>query len=237
MNSIHVNPPSFVRRLRHFNFAENLRHGDENLRHLTVTARKKNYVQFFILHIKNGTNFSFRFDILVLSRTLDLHPGLAAKCALIRDLISARRRSVTTCHPSGMPEHLLPEDYSDTLRAEFMEFAMATDAELPPMDAFWVAMATCTTAGGDHPFATLSAVMKVYLIMPHSNADSERVFSMVNKIDTEHRSELVQDTIAALLSVKVNCTADTHSYEPPATVLHMSKKATMNYNLPHRNTP
>ena len=70
-----------------------------------------------------------------------------------------------------LPEHLLPEDYSDTLRAEFMEFAMVTDAELPPMDggldAFWAAMATRTTAGGDHPFATLSAVMKVYLLMPH----------------------------------------------------------------------
>ncbi|KAI0234615.1 hypothetical protein LSAT2_015042 [Lamellibrachia satsuma] len=91
-----------------------------------------------------------------------------------------------------MPEHLLPEDYPDTMRAESMEFAMATDAELPPMDggldAFWAAMATRTTAGGDHPFVTLSAV-KVYLLMPHSNPDSERVFSMVNKIDTEHRSE------------------------------------------------
>ena len=59
-------------------------------RHLTVTAEKK-ITYNFILNIKNGTNFSFRFDILVLSRTLDLHPGgLAAKCALIRDLISAR---------------------------------------------------------------------------------------------------------------------------------------------------
>ena len=35
---IHVNPPSFVRRLRHFGIAENLRPGDENLRHLTVTS-------------------------------------------------------------------------------------------------------------------------------------------------------------------------------------------------------
>ena len=87
---MHVNPPSFVRRLRHINFAENLRHGDENLRHLTVIAEKKFTYNFFILNIKNGTNFSFRFDILVLSRTRDLHPGLAAKCALIRDLISAR---------------------------------------------------------------------------------------------------------------------------------------------------
>ena len=70
-----------------------------------------------------------------------------------------------------LPEHLLLEDYSDTMRAEFMEFAMATDAELPPMDggldAFWAAMATRTTAGGDHPYATLSAVVKVYLLMPH----------------------------------------------------------------------
>ncbi|KAI0228077.1 hypothetical protein LSAT2_021425, partial [Lamellibrachia satsuma] len=106
-----------------------------------------------------------------------------------------------------LPEHLLPEDYSDTLRAEFMEFAMAMDAELPLMDggldAFWAAMATRTTAGGDHPFATISAVVKVYVFMPHSNADTERVFSMVNKIGMEHRSELPQDTIAALLSVKV----------------------------------
>ena len=97
---------------------------------------------------------------------------------------------------------------------------MTTEAELPPMDggldAFWAAMATRTTAGGDHPFATLSAVMKVYLLMPHSDADSERVFSMVNKIDNEHRSEL--DTIAALLSVKVNCMADTHSYEPASSL-------------------
>ena len=31
---IHVNPPSFVRSLRHFGIAENLRPGDENLRYL-----------------------------------------------------------------------------------------------------------------------------------------------------------------------------------------------------------
>ena len=36
--SIHVNPPSFVRRLRHFGIAENLRPGDEHLRHFTVTS-------------------------------------------------------------------------------------------------------------------------------------------------------------------------------------------------------
>ena len=33
-----VNPPSFVRRLRHFGIPENLRPGDENLRHLTINV-------------------------------------------------------------------------------------------------------------------------------------------------------------------------------------------------------
>ena len=32
-HSLHVNPPSFVRRLRHFGIPENLSPGDENLRH------------------------------------------------------------------------------------------------------------------------------------------------------------------------------------------------------------
>ena len=38
LSCIHVNPPSFVRSLRHFGMDENLRPGDENLRHLTITS-------------------------------------------------------------------------------------------------------------------------------------------------------------------------------------------------------
>ena len=44
---IHVNPPSLVRSLRHFGIAENLRPGDENLSHLTVTSRIKKIAVYF----------------------------------------------------------------------------------------------------------------------------------------------------------------------------------------------
>ena len=55
---IHVNPPSFVRSLRHFDIAENLRPGDENLRHLTVTSRfKKKCVYFWQSQVKTQHNF------------------------------------------------------------------------------------------------------------------------------------------------------------------------------------
>ena len=99
-----------------------------------------------------------------------------------------------------------------------MEYAVATDADLPAMDdgvdAFWSAMASLKTVAGHCKYSTISKLMKTFLLLPHSNADSERVFSMVNKICTEHRADLAPDTVAALLSVKVNSRGDSQRFEP-----------------------
>ena len=56
---VHVNPPSLVRSdsLRHFGIAENLRPGDENLRHLTVTSRFKIIASFVQSIVKTQPNF------------------------------------------------------------------------------------------------------------------------------------------------------------------------------------
>ena len=66
MNLIHVNPPSFVRSLRHFGIAENLRPGDEHLRHLAVTSRLKKLRIFLAINSENSTPFLRLFDILFL---------------------------------------------------------------------------------------------------------------------------------------------------------------------------
>ena len=50
----------------------------------------------------------------------------------------------------------------------------------------------------------LSKLAKVLLVLPHSNADPERLFSMVRKIETELRGNLDPSTVCDLLSVKVN---------------------------------
>ena len=44
--------------------------------------------------------------------------------------------------------------------------------------------------------------MKCILVIPHSNADTERVFSQVNLIKTELRNRLKINTVSALLSAK-----------------------------------
>ena len=54
---IHVNHPSLVRSLRHFGISGNLRPGDENLRHLTVTSRfKKLHILFWQSIVKTQPN-------------------------------------------------------------------------------------------------------------------------------------------------------------------------------------
>ena len=51
-----------------------------------------------------------------------------------------------------------------------------------------------------HRFATLCAVVLPLLSTPNSNADNERVFSMVEKIDSDSRSDLGQGTICCKLN-------------------------------------
>ena len=60
------------------------------------------------------------------------------------------------------------------------------------------------TSTGSHRVATLCAVVLPPLSLPNTNVDSESVFSMVKKIDTDSRSDLGQDTICALLGCKLN---------------------------------
>ena len=68
----------------------------------------------------------------------------------------------------------------------------------------------------------LPKLMKALLCIPHSNASSERVFSMVRKIVTENRM--------TLLSCKMNHSGPAHKYTPSKTVLKNAKSATNLYN-------
>ena len=57
---------------------------------------------------------------------------------------------------------------------------------------------------GQPRFQVLPKFMKFLLCMPHSNADTERIFSCVSHIETPHRSSLCNSTLSSLLVVKRN---------------------------------
>lgn len=115
----------------------------------------------------------------------------------------------------------------DSLREEMVAFQVVARSELPmdqPVDRFWALV------GKDDRFTNLGKLMMALLCIPHSNASSERAFSMVRKIVTENRTRMDNSTLCSLLSCKINFTAPAHTYVPSTSVLQAAKHCTYNYN-------
>ena len=106
----------------------------------------------------------------------------------------------------GKRLHQLRLDLS-SLREEVVEYQVVDRAELPEetrVDRFWALI------GKDGRFKNLAQLMMALLCIPHSNASSERVFSMVRKIVTENRTRRDNSTLCSLLSCKINDTGPAH---------------------------
>ena len=105
-------------------------------------------------------------------------------------------------------------DDIDSVVMEFQDYRAVPDEQLPSIrdqdsaaiDHFWAQMAQVksVTDLSMQRFGFLSQLAKHLLILPHSNADPERLFSMVRKIETDQRKHLDPSTICSLLSAKVN---------------------------------
>jgi hypothetical protein len=78
----------------------------------------------------------------------------------------------------------------------------------------------------------LSKLALACVVLPNSNADSERIFSMLKKIQTEHRSELANDTtcICSLICAKQNQKMECYEYCTDSEVLKKAKTACIDYN-------
>ena len=103
----------------------------------------------------------------------------------------------------------------------------------PSYALVWGALSK-TTRGGILKFPNLCKLMKGILSIPHSNASSERLFSMVRKIVTENRTDLGNDTVCALLSCKMNCDSTASNFTPDRSISQTAKKATYLYNQEHK---
>ena len=115
----------------------------------------------------------------------------------------------------------------DSLREEVVEYQVLGREDLPQearIDRFWAML------GRDGRFQNLVHLMKALLCVPHSNASSERVFSMVRKIVTENRTRMDNSTLNSLLSCKLNFTGAAHTHAPSRAVLQAAKHCTFKYN-------
>lgn len=59
------------------------------------------------------------------------------------------------------------------------------------------------SVSGQNVFCDLATVMLGILAIPHSNAEAERIFSMVRRTHTDTRSSMKTDMLFSLLTLKV----------------------------------
>ena len=64
---------------------------------------------------------------------------------------------------------------------------------------FWLAVSEIKSLMGQYMYQNLSTLALQLLSIPVSNADSERVFSLVRLIKTDYRASLSTETLSALI--------------------------------------
>ncbi|XP_052072587.1 uncharacterized protein LOC127710681 [Mytilus californianus] len=101
----------------------------------------------------------------------------------------------------------------------------AFDPDTPSLNQFWTSIGNLKLPSVKQQFQHLFALSKVVLALPHSNADTERTFSMLKKIQSEPRDNLADKTIHSLLSVKINNPTDCHQYKPEPELVKAAKSA------------
>lgn len=101
-------------------------------------------------------------------------------------------------------------------------------------DILWHHLSMLKSTDGRPMFPRLSKIAKVVLIIPHSNADEERVFSLVRKNKTPFRPNLSLDkTLSSILSIKLATEEPCHKIVPHQEVVSKASKVTWEYNKQH----
>ena len=98
--------------------------------------------------------------------------------------------------------------------------------------SFWLKVHTLKSPMGSLKYVHLSTLALHLLAIPTSNADSERVFSLVRRIITEFRSSLSPETVSALIGCHLNKTSkccEVATFDDPLLV--KAKQCTRQRNL------
>ena len=72
----------------------------------------------------------------------------------------------------------------------------------------WGCIGKLVNCDGNFKYPTLTKVAKAILTIPHSNADSERVFSIVKKNAKDTRTSMKVETLSHLMQVKMRMLAE-----------------------------
>ena len=141
---------------------------------------------------------------------------------------------------------------TELLQEEFVHYQLLSDSEIPTqvweeakvnedehvyyrIDALWGYICKMQSIGSSQlKFPRLALVAKTVIVVSHSNATEERVFSMIHKNKTPFRPSLALDgTLSSIITVKLAIEEPCEQFEPTKALLDKSKKVSWEYNKAH----
>ncbi|CAJ1061395.1 Hypothetical predicted protein [Xyrichtys novacula] len=135
-------------------------------------------------------------------------------------LLQRGKSSIFLLH--GEEQDKVSEEFLDY---QLMDIPMPQDPTTFNVEEFWGSMSsTKSKVTGLRQFGRLSKIAALVLVLPHSNADAERVFSMVGLNKTKTRNSLALDgTLSSIMTVKMaSLEPQCFKWEPPTPVLKAS---------------
>lgn len=118
----------------------------------------------------------------------------------------------------------------DALEVEFATFqAHKLPSDIlnkPRCDVQWAEVGNIRGVEGTLRFQRVSVVMLEILLIPHSNAECEQIFSTVNKTRTEFRSSVTDTSLESLLMVKGHQSGTCFEQNYTEKFLEQAKSAT-----------
>lgn len=132
------------------------------------------------------------------------------------------------------------EEQNRRLKDEFYSYVMLNDNDLEAMginvdknelDKLWIQLSKVKNPIDDsYRFQNLFKVAKSILVIPHSNAAEERVFSLVRRNKTSFRPNLnTKESLGSILITKLALKRKA-TFEPDTKLLQKAKKACTSYN-------
>lgn len=132
------------------------------------------------------------------------------------------------------------EEILDALQIEFNAFQIF---DVSPyvnfenrIDVQWSSIGEIKNAANRLKFPHLTKVMMLILSIPHSNAESERVFSQVRKIRTEYRSSMSNIALEKLLITKSRQTTTCYETVFDSKFLDKAKSCTKEFLIKENNS-
>ena len=176
-------------------------------------------VSFFMSFVKKQLKcFDFSSDIF---HTLSFLDPL-----LCQDLPLSTFDSIGTIFSIAFDKDLVKLEHREFMIEDLTDIRTECDAV-----KFWVTVLNLKSPMGGSKYKNLATLALQLLSIPASNADSERVFSLVRRIKTDYRSSLSTETVSALIGCHFNNTATCcETYKFDHTLLSKVKTCTRQRN-------